>query len=197
MKSLLTTLCFAALTTAAYPDQADFEALFNGENLDGWTDAKGWTAEDGELVVIEKGDNIFTEKEYENFHLRFEFNVAGGANSGVFIRRANLEIQLLDDFAEKHADLEDWQYSGSLYELAAPASRVSKKPGEWQSMEIKLAGQHLTITLNDTEIVNADLDELVEKSNHKGLKPGPGRIGFQNYNGTSVKLRNIKIREIE
>ena len=185
---------FAACTFLAIAGAEDgFEPIFNGEDFSGWKNTDGWAAEDGMLKVVADGGDIWTEEEYESFELRFEFNVSEGGNSGVFFRRAGLEVQLLDDYADKYADLKDWQYCGSLYGLVAAGERASKCAGEWQAMWIGLDGQQLTVILNGVRIVEADLDEL---EGHAGLAPGPGHIGFQNYRGSEIKLRNIELHEL-
>ena len=58
--------------------------------------------------------NLFTEKEYSDFILRFEFQLTPGANNGLGIRaplRGNaaydgMELQILDNTAEVYKDLE-------------------------------------------------------------------------------------------
>ena len=63
----------------------------------------GWRAVDGVLEFDGKGPTIMTTEEFGDFDLRFEWKVAGGANSGVkyFIirERGSLghEYQVLDD----------------------------------------------------------------------------------------------------
>ncbi|MGE0760342.1 MAG: DUF1080 domain-containing protein, partial [Pirellulaceae bacterium] len=65
-----------------------FVSIFDGESLDHWIgDTDGYTVEDGAIVCIkEKGGNLFTENEYDNFVLRFEFKLEPGANSGLGVR---------------------------------------------------------------------------------------------------------------
>ena len=200
MSSIRTIPCLmvaAMLATAGHAADDGFTPLLSGEDLSGWTQAEGWAAEDGVLKVVGRGGNIFTEKEFENFELRFEFNIPEGGNSGVFFRRGGLEVQLLDDYAEKYANLQDWQYNGALYGFAAPSERVSKRPGQWQTMAMRLAGQQLTIILNGTTIVDTNLDDHRRGENpHPGLAPGPGRLGFQNYGGAGIELRHIRIKEL-
>ncbi len=135
-------MVFAACTFVAGAGAEDgFKSIFNGADFSGWTNTGGWAAEGGVLKVVGAGADIWTEEEYEQFELRFEFNISEGGNSGVFFRRAGLEVQLLDDYAEKYADLADWQYCGALYGLVAPRERVSKRAGEWQTMWMRLDGQ--------------------------------------------------------
>ena len=170
-----------------------FESVFNGTDLSGWSAAPGWAAEAGLLKVVGSGHDLWLESAYESFDLRFDFVMGPGGNSGLFFRRGGLEVQLLDDYADKHADLKEWQYCGSLYGFAGPAERVSKQPGEWQSMAVRLEGQQLTIVLNGVAVVEADLDRI---GSHAGFAPGPGRLGFQNYNGSGVRFQNIRIKTL-
>ncbi len=199
----------------AQNEEADdgFKPLFNGVNLVGWDTTNGhgkdWKAENGELVVTGRttgyARNLHTARMYRDFELSLDFLLAEGGNSGVHIRLNDdgtdaLEIQLLDDYAEKHANLKEWQYCGSLYAMAAPSQRVSKPAGEWQSMQVHLEGQHLTITLNGTQIVDTSLDlyidgEEIPKARIEALKRESGYIGLQNY-GDPVRFRNVKIRDL-
>ena len=196
----LATLLLAALLATfvqANDDEAGFEPIFNHQDLTGWTAAEGWAVQEGLLQVVARGSNIFTEKEFEHFELRFDFKISDGGNSGVYLRRGGFEVQLLDDYPERYQNLQDWQYSGSLYGFVPPRERVSKQPGEWQTMVLRLVGQELTVVLNDATIVEADFDELKKgERQHAGLAPGAGRLGFQNYGGSPIAFRNIRVKEL-
>src|SRR5687767_1553732 len=65
-----------------------FIPIFDGKTLEGWTGATtGYAVEDGVLVCLkEKGGNLYTEKEYADFVLRFEFKLEENANNGLGIR---------------------------------------------------------------------------------------------------------------
>src|SRR5262249_30741503 len=61
----------------------DWVPLFNGKDLDGWTNAKknfdAWKIQDG--ILIGDGDNAFLRSErgpYADFHLRMEAKYVGG-----------------------------------------------------------------------------------------------------------------------
>ncbi|MCB0283335.1 MAG: DUF1080 domain-containing protein [Calditrichaeota bacterium] len=183
--------------------------LFNGKDLSGWqvinnTD-DSWHVEDGILYTEGQGGGwISTEKEYGDFDLQLEFRVPEGGNSGVFIRAPHegdpaytgMEIQVLDDYAEKYATLKPWQYTGSVYGLQAPAKRVTKKAGEWQKMHITCQGPKIRVELNEQEIVNTNLINFgSEIKAHPGIKRRKGFIGLQNHS-TRVEYRNIKLTEL-
>ncbi len=189
-----------------------FVPLFDGKSLQGWqpvgTVGEGYLAEDGVLICpAEGGGNLFTEREYADFVLRFEFRLQDGSNNGVGIRSPlvgdaayqGLEIQVLDNHSPRYRDkLRPTQYHGSVYDLA-PAKRGFLNPtGEWNQEEIRALGRQITVTLNGTVIVDFDLDsvtdpEVLEK--HPGVALQSGHIGFLGH-GTKVEFRNIRIKEL-
>lgn len=206
----LATACAASPLPPAPGD--GFYPLFNGVNFAGWMTTAGhardWRVENGEMVVSgrspEAARELRTARKYGDFELRFEFMVSEGGNSGLFFRMgetdAGLEIQLLDDYAPRHSDLRDWQYSGALYGMAGPSQRVSGKAGEWQNMIVRLQGQELSVVLNGVEIVDANLDEFAADESatrwHEFLRRTDGYLGFQNY-GNETRFRNVWILSLQ
>jgi len=184
--------------------------LFNGKDLAGWqvinNKQDSWKVEDGILYTEGSGGGwISTEKEYGNFKLELEFRVPDGGNSGIFLRAphagdlaySGMEVQVLDDYAEKYKDLKVWQYTGSIYGLQAPAKKVTKKYGEWQKMEITCDGPKVKVVLNDELINDASLiDFMHQEKGHPGIKRRKGYIGLQNHS-TRVDYRNIRLTELK
>src|SRR2546423_8554998 len=91
-------------------------SLFNGKDLTGWhlvdQKGRGYIVEDGKIVCpADGGGNLFTEKEYANFILQFEFKLTPAANNGIGIRAPyegdaayqGMEIQILDHDAPAYA----------------------------------------------------------------------------------------------
>jgi len=84
-------LC-AADSGSGETGKAAWTPLFNGKDLAGWKKPTGEavaTVEDGALVGTQttgKGGDLFTEKEFDNFELRFTYKVVWPANSGVWFR---------------------------------------------------------------------------------------------------------------
>lgn len=203
--------CFVAIASALphTAAAADWKPLFNGKDLDGWKSiggpAKSWKAEDGLLFCTgEEGGWLSTDKEYGDFELELEFKTPKGGNSGVFLRAphegnpafAGMEIQVLDDYDDQYSKLNDYQYCGSLYDVVAAKPRVTKKAGEWQKMQITCQGNKVKVTLNGTQIVDADLAAHKDKvATHPGLTRSKGHIGLQNH-GSRLDYRNIKVREL-
>jgi hypothetical protein len=191
---------------------AGFKPIFNGINLDGWIGNKtDYVVENGEIVIYPGSSsgngNLFTEKEYDNFILRFEFKLTPGANNGLGIHAplggdvayAGKEIQILDNTAPIYANLEDYQYHGSVYGLV-PASKGALKPvGEWNSQEVTVIGNQIRVELNGQRILFDDLNNAtrngtLDGKDHPGLLRLKGHIGFLGH-GTEVRFRNIRIKE--
>ena len=68
--------------------EAGFESIFNGADLTGWQGAKdNYEVVDGAIRCKKgKGGNLFTEEEYGDFAVRFEFLLPPGGNNGLAIR---------------------------------------------------------------------------------------------------------------
>src|SRR5258708_17551201 len=116
-----------------------FTSLFNGKDLTGWVygkkgasanaaenkDGKGYQVENGAIFsTVKDGGNLYTEKEYGDFTLRFEFKLTENANNGIGIRAPltgdsayqGMEIQVLDDSGKDFkGKLRPAQYHGSIY----------------------------------------------------------------------------------
>jgi hypothetical protein len=189
-----------------------FIALFNGRNLDNWTGNKqSYVAEDGMIVIKPEngsGGNLYTEKEYADFIFRFEFLLAPAANNGLGIRAplegdaayVGMELQILDNTADVYANLQPYQYHGSVYGVI-PAKRDYLKPvGEWNYEEVYVKGTQIRITLNGTIIVDGDIagprdNGTMDHNEHPGLKNSTGHIGFLGH-GSVVKFKNIRIKDL-
>lgn len=189
-----------------------FVSIFNGKNLDGWVGNKtSYAVEKGAIVIRPNGGgggNLYTEKSYSNFILRFQFQLTPGANNGLGIHAplegdaayVGKELQILDNTAEKYAKLKAYQYHGSLYGVM-PAKRGYLKPvGKWNQQEVIVNDGYIKITLNGTVILEGDYEEAskngtIDGREHPGLQRKSGHIGFLGH-GSVVKFRKIKIKEM-
>jgi hypothetical protein len=203
-----------------------FTTLFNGKDLTGWVygirkgvenkSGKGYQVADGVLFSTkEDGGNLYTAKEYADFIFRFDFRLTENANNGIGIRAplegdaayVGMEIQVLDDTGSQYASLRPYQYHGSIYGMVAPKRGFQKPVGEWNSEEISAKGRQITITLNGTTIVDANLDDIKDEEmlrthrdlskpeGSRGIANTKGHIGFLGH-GARVEFRNMRIREM-
>ena len=195
---------------AAQLNKANWRWLYNDKDTAGWeliTKHKGsWLAKNG-LLYNEgfSGNWLSTTKEYSNFKLEFEFKSPPHANSGVFLRaprvgktsHEGIKIPILDDHIPRFADYPPDHFTGSIYGLQAPSKRVSKKSQKWQKMLIVCDGPKVQITLNGTQIIDANLNDYMDKADEfPGIKRRKGYIGMDNH-GLAVSYRNIRIMQLK
>ena len=191
-----------------------FKSIFNGESLDGWVlmgkHGAGFGVTNGAIFCARGGGgNLLTEKEYENFALRFEFKLEEGSNNGIGIRAPldgdaaylGMEIQVLDEGAAdkgKWGKLRPEQFHGSIYNVAAAKKGALKPVGEWNSQLIIANGRQITVVLNDVTILDANINDINDPAiiaKHPGLFRERGRIGFLGHNDY-VEFRNIRVKEL-
>jgi hypothetical protein len=72
--------------------------------------------------------------------------------------------------------------------------------GEWNYEEIICRGRQVTVNLNGTTIVDADLDkastpQTLDHRDHPGLKNKTGHIGFLGH-GARLEFRNVRLQDL-
>lgn len=202
------------LTTALSPEEINqgFESLFNGSHLDKWVGSKtSYVVKDGAIEVDPtggSGGNLYTEKEYADFELRFQFQLTPGANNGLGVRApltgdaayVGMELQILDNESPVYAKLNPYQYHGSVYGVI-PALRGYLKPtGEWNDQTVILKGEQIKVILNGQVILDGNINEAsangtADKRDHPGLKNKSGHIGFLGH-GDVVRFKHIRIKDL-
>ncbi|MCF8359073.1 MAG: DUF1080 domain-containing protein [Prolixibacteraceae bacterium] len=211
-----------------------WQLLFDGETTDGWrgygkeTFPAGWIIDDnalmckgsgrGEAGAVEGGDILYDEK-FSNFHLKMEWKISEGGNSGIFylgqetpeydfIWKTAPEMQVLDN--DRHPDAmlgkDGNRKAGSLYDLIPAKPQNAKPAGEWNSVEIICFKGTVVHKMNGETVLEYHLwtpewNELVAGSKFPELNPtwadvaSEGYIGLQDH-GDDVWFRNIKIKEL-
>ncbi|MBS2098340.1 3-keto-disaccharide hydrolase [Carboxylicivirga linearis] len=223
--------------TLTKEEKADgWQLLFDGKTSDGWrnynksTFPAGWEiTEDGTLHCPgsgrgeaggkDRGDILYGDKKFGNFHLKLEWKISEGGNSGIFylaqesdtldyIYKTAPEMQVLDN--ERHPDAKAGKdgnrMAGSLYDLYPAVPQNAKPAGEWNTVEIKVYKGSVWHIQNGETVVEYHLwtpqwNDLVAGSKFPELNPNwadvatEGYIGLQDH-GDDVWFRNIKIKEL-
>ncbi len=190
----------AKVTPPTTTQSTDWKTLFNGKNLDGWTNhgSEKWYVENGELIC-ESGPKaeygyLSTKDFYDNFELSLEFKQEADGNSGVFFR-STVEGTKVSGWQVEVAPPE--KHTGGIYEsygrgwLIKPDPEKDKalKMGEWNTMKIKADGSIITTWLNDTQMIQINDEKIGE---------GKGGVALQIHDGGGIKVhwRNIKIKKL-
>jgi type 1 glutamine amidotransferase len=159
----------------------------------GWTQAGpgGFKVDNGVATAFGgMGLWYYAPTPYKDFVLRLQYRQAqANANSGVYVRfprvdgTPNLpidegyEIQIYSGAPAKNS-------TGAIYGFQPPSALPQKAPGEWNDMEITVAGQDYEVKLNGTVI-----------NTYAGSRAREGMIGLQNH-GDEVSFRNVRIKEL-
>lgn len=208
--------------------------LFDGKSSDGWRGygksefPSAWSIVDGTLHMTgsgrgeagaRDGGDIIYDKEFQNFHLKLEWKISEGGNSGIFylgqerddldyIWKTAPEMQVLDN--ERHPDAnmgkDGNRQAGSLYDLIPANPQNAKPAGEWNSVEIKVYKGSVWHYQNGEVVVEYHLwtpewNKMVAGSKFPALNEewadvaSKGYIGLQDH-GDDVWFRNIKIKEL-
>jgi HEAT repeat protein len=194
-------------------EKEGFVPLFNGTDMEGWNgNLTDYFAQEGMIVCQPSGlgsGNLYSNSEFSDFIMRFEFQLTPGANNGLGIRTptegdaayVGMELQILDNEAAIYKNLQPYQYHGSVYGVI-PAVRGFLKPvGEWNFQEVQAIGNRIKVILNGEVILDGDIKEAskngletADHRNHPGLLNPSGHIGFLGH-GSPLKFRNLRIKE--
>lgn len=200
IKTILLALIAVSLLQLGCSPKSNMINLFNGENLDGWTNhgEEKWYVENGELVC-ESGPSaqygyLSTEEYYDDFELTLEFLQESNGNSGVFIRSTVDGTKVSGWQVEVAPPANN---TGGIYEsygrgwLIQPEPEKDKalKMGEWNTMKIRVVGPSITTWLNGTEMIHLE-DEKIGA--------GKGSVALQIHDGGGIKVRwrNIHLTPI-
>jgi hypothetical protein len=206
-----------------------WQLLFDGTTTNGWHTygkkgiGNAWKAQDGTLLLDAasknspqkaEGGDIVTDREFENFHLIYDWKIAPNGNSGLIfyvqedpakyqaVWHTGPEMQVLDNAGHPDAKITTHR-AGDLYDLIT-AKETVKPANEWNTAEIISNNGQLRFRLNGEDILqttmwNDEWKRMIANSKFKSM-PGfgmfkKGKIALQDH-GDNVWFRNIKIKSL-
>jgi hypothetical protein len=150
-------------------------ALFDGKSMDAWgvqfkNRPSNWNIEDGTMTNTPPANNLVSKGKFKDFRLEAEYKLSPKGNSGIYLR-GRYEMQVLDDAGtapEAHGHM-------AIYARKAPDVNASKPAGEWQTTEITLVGNCVTVVLNGKTVHNnARIEGITGGAlDAKETEPGP------------------------
>jgi hypothetical protein len=166
------------------PDTENGIALFNGQDLTGWSLIEGdaeWEVRDGVLSVTRGSGYLAHETICQDFDLRLYVRTAPGANGGVFFRWSPT------DNKDRGQEVQVFDYpgatmcTGSLYGVAR-ANDLGITPGEWQLLQIVARGPKVVTYINGIKGAESDAVRAVR----------PGWIVLQAHrDGATLEHKDI------
>ena len=163
---------FALLICAGTYSQ-EWEPLFNGTNLKGWTRLNGkaeYKVENGAIVGRTKAGEpnsfLATKAHYSNFILEFEFKVDNSLNSGVQLR-SNSSNDYLNGRVHGYQfeiDPAPRAWTGGIYDEAGrmwlypmthnPAGQDAFRKDEWNTARVEASGSAIKTWVNGIPCAN-------------------------------------------
>jgi hypothetical protein len=199
MKKLCISI-FVLILISGFTATSKKQTLFNGKDLTGWKiyGTEKWYVENG-LLVCESGPDkqygyLATDKFYKNFDLTLEFLQEADGNSGVFFRSTLEGTKIAGwqcEVAPKGHDTGGIYESygrGWLKQIEDDKENILK-PGEWNTMRIRVVGDRVQTWLNGEPMVDLS-DNKIGQAN--------GSIALQIHDGGGIKVkwRNLVIEEL-
>lgn len=141
----------------------EWVSLFNGKDLEGWTQRGEavWEVKDGVLTGVSAGKqgHIYAAPELTDLEVKGMFRITvtqegKNANSGLYFR-ANPPADNINGFPEGYeAQICNSQeyFTGSLWKPGSGIIKPAKlltKDGEWFAMRVKVVGTKIEIFVND------------------------------------------------
>ena len=192
MLLLLTTSAFAQRSRSLTPE---WESLFNGEDLSGWTKVgnEKWVVEDGAIYgegITEEYGYLATEKTYQDFHLSLRFKCEADGNSGVYLHTAfEPGTATVTEGRQIEIDRTIGHHSGGIYGdgkgwIAWPAPELETviRPHDWNEMLILVEGNRYVVHLNGVQMLDftypspGATEGVIALQLHSG---GEGRMRFK------------------
>jgi hypothetical protein len=191
------------------PDAGGFESVFNGKNFAGWAGPTDeYEIKDGAMVCKPgQGGTIYTKNVYADFVVRLEFKLAAGGASGLAIRYPGsgdpayvgmCKIQVLDDSHDRPGNSDPRQANGSAYGMIPAHRGYLRAPGQWNLEQVTVKGSFITVELNGTTILEADLGEVTDflaNHPHPGKDRSSGHFGISGHTDP-VQFRNMHIKRL-
>lgn len=167
-------------------------ALFNGKDLSNWRamipgKPLGWEVQSGVMTNVAGANNLVSEEKFWNFELQCEFRIGAKSNGGIGLR-GRYEVQIIDDFGKPPGT----HGTGALYSRIVPSKNASRKPGEWQTYDIRLVGRTVTVTVNGEKVIDRGEIDGLTAMGHDPNEAEPGPISLQGDHG-SVEIRKLTV----
>lgn len=187
-------------TLSAAEQKDGFELLFDGKTLDKFIvpadQAKVWRVVNGVIRNEQTvpGATLLTKEDFANFVIRAEFRAHPGVNSALMLRQgrpqpAGYELQIRDKVLTDRTGGEF--LTGSIVNVQKAPEGTSIIPGQWNTVEASVNGDHIVVIYNGKKVVDV-----------RDSRRATGAIGLQSAHpedpaGAFVEFRNLKIKRLK
>jgi HEAT repeat protein len=202
------------------PYTKGFEPIFNGKDLSGWQGLvddpikrskmskeelarrqaeannklkESWSVKDGAIWFSGEGGNLCTVKPYGDFEMVVDWKISRHGDSGIYLR-GSPQVQIWDT---SRADVGAQVGSGGLYNnqknRSTPLVVADNPVGEWNTFNIRMVGDKVTVHLNGVLVVD---NVVMENYWDRSLPIFPQEAIELQAHGTELAFRNIYVKEL-
>ena len=145
-----------------------------------------WRVEDGAIVGDQGPGFLISKNSYKDFQIRAEFWASEDANSGIFMRMADMQkISSTNSYEVNIFDKRpDPTYGTGAIVGFAKVSPMPKAGGRWNTYDITAKGPHLVVVLNGEKTVDITDSKFTE-----------GPFSLQAAGGV-IKWRKVQVRPL-
>lgn len=198
------------VSCAQKSDEETFgQPLFNGENLEGWTQKGGdanYKVEDGVIIgeTVSNTPNSFlvTDKMYEDFILELDYKVDSSMNSGIQIRSNSLPTYQDGRVHGYQVEIDpsERSWSGGIYDEARRGwlvtlennekAKQAFRQNEWNHYRIEAIGDTIQTWINDVPAAFL----IDDKTSSGFIALQVHSIGDSDEPGKQIMWKNIRIQ---
>ena len=189
-----------APNTLTPAEQKDgYELLFDGQTLSKFNlpagQEKVWRVANGVIrnEQAAPGQTMLTKEDFGDFVVKAEFRAHPAVNSALMLRQgrpqpAGYELQIRDKLL---TDRTGGSYlTGSIVNVQNAPEGTKIVPGQWNSFEATLQGDHIVVMYNGRKVVDVH-----------DKRRSTGAIGLQSAHpedpaGAFIEFRNLKVKRL-
>ncbi|AOR30537.1 glycosyl hydrolase [Streptomyces fodineus] len=190
----------AGMAQADCRPENGYQSLFDGSSTTGWEQAGPGSFDLADGTLTSKGGMgllWYDAKELKgDYSIKADWKMDGDDNSGIFVGfpASNDPWSAVNNGYEIQIDATDSpdRTTGAVYGFKAPDTAVRDKalnpPGEWNTFEIRVTGEHLEVFLNGVKI-----NDFTNTDPARSLQQG--YVGLQNHSDADrVSFRNVRVK---
>ncbi len=202
------------------PYTKGFESIFNGKDLSGWQglvenpilrakmskevlalkqkeanikSLESWSVKEGAIYFTGDGANLCTVRPYGDFEMIVDWKISRDGDSGIYLR-GSPQVQIWDPTGKEEAAKVG---SGGLYNnktgRSTPLVLADNPIGEWNTFNIKMVGDVVTVHLNGVLVVDK---VVMENYWDRSIPIFPEEAIELQAHGNELAFRNIYVKEL-
>ncbi|MEL7500485.1 MAG: DUF1080 domain-containing protein [Planctomycetota bacterium] len=191
--TIILSICLYLITNIATLNGQELPVVFNGKDLSGWKVPENniWFSAEKDVLNVkngpkQKGATLWTENDYKDFVMHFEFKLGQGTvDTGIFVRNKKEQIQIGESGSLKRDMTGSPYIAGKGYPVEAKGVSDLLKKDDWNKMVIMAVGNNYNVWLNGKHVMTYESETAIES--------GPIGIQLHPKREMTCFYRNIRL----